>query len=312
METLFGPVPSRRLGRSLGIDVIEPKTCTYDCIYCESGSTTHLTLRKQCKVTVEKVLGDMDRFFEAHPGGADALTFSSAGEPTLYRDLGPLIERIKKKYPDIPLVVLTNGSLLWDDEIRQSLLAADLVMPSLDAVSDSIFQRVNRPHPRLEIGTIIDGIRRFRKEYRGKLHLEVLLVAGVNDDPEELGRIAGVVESIHPDRIELNTVVRPPARDGTLGLDARQMEEAAGFFPSELTQIIGSYARRSMVETDENLESRVLELLLRRPCTAQEMGSSLGVSPADLERVLLRMREMNHIEPCTFGHGEYFVLAGKK
>ncbi len=309
MATLFGPVPSRRLGRSLGIDVIAPKTCTYDCIYCESGSTTHLTLQKQSKVSVEKVLEDLDRFFEVHTGDIDALTFSSAGEPTLYRDLGSLINRIKEKYPDIPLVVLTNGSLLWDENVRKSLLAADRVVPSLDAVSDSIFRKINRPHPHLKIDTILDGIRRFRKEYRGGLHLEILLVAGMNDGPEELGRIAGVVESICPDRVELNTVVRPPAHEGTLGLDARQMAAAARFFPPGMTQIIGSYVRGAILEKDEDLDSRVIELLLRRPCAAREMASSLGVSPVELEEVLLRMRRQGRIEPRMFGQEEFFLTS---
>ncbi len=308
MKAIFGPVPSRRLGRSLGIDVIRPKTCSFDCIYCESGRTTHLTLEKQHEVSVEEVLAELEHFFRDHPDGADALTFSSAGEPTLYRDLGPLIVRIKEKFPELPLVVLTNGSLLWQPEVRQGLLKADRVVPSLDAVTDSVFQQINRPHPQLELPAILRGIETFRKAYQGQLHLEILLAAGLNDQPEELERIARVVKGIGPDRIELNTVVRPPAYEGVRGLSSARMNAAARFFPREITEIIGSYTACSREHSEGDLASRVLQMLRRRPCTGREMADSLSVEPERLDEVLTSLCENARLQCYRFDKKTFYRL----
>ena len=218
MTTIFGPVPSRRLGRSLGIDVIPPKTCSYDCVYCESGPTTHLTVKRQAFIEPERVIQDLLAYFQEHPGGADVLTFSSAGEPTLYEPLGELIREIKRQFRSLPLVVLTNGSLLWDAAVRQALLAADRVVPSLDAVTETVFRNLNRPHPGLDLAVILEGLKAFRRDYRGQFHLEIMLVAGFNDEPEELKKMRPLIDLLNPDRVELNTVVRPPAEPGCRGL----------------------------------------------------------------------------------------------
>lgn len=311
MKTIFGPVPSRRLGRSLGIDVIRPKTCTYDCVYCESGRTTDLTLEQECGVSVRQVLEELEHFFDLHPHGADVLTFSSAGEPTLYEDLGPLITAIKERFPALPLVVLTNGSLLWKREIRERLLLADRVVPSMDAGSESVFRRVNRPHPRLKLDHIVEGMGRFREQYSGSLHLEVLLVAGVNDHPEELEKISRLARQVGPDRVELNTVVRPPAHEKTRGLSVHQMEQAAAFFPRESTEIIGTFEGSFQMRRDENLEDRVLDLLARRPCTVLEMADSLGVNPLDLERVLSGLCRGAVLKRDVFNGKEFYCLSAR-
>ncbi len=228
MSSIFGPVPSRRLGRSLGIDVIPPKTCSFDCIYCESGPTTRLSVTRENFVDLSEILVELSAFLRLHPNATDVLTLSSAGEPTLYTGLGELIAAVKKTHPRFPLIVLTNGSLLWEPEVRRRLLKADRVVPSLDAVTTTVFRKINRPHPSLEPEQIIEGIRAFRMEYKGQLHVEIALVSGVNDSPGELSALAHVIESIRPDKIELNTVVRPPARIGT---GASAMREWRGRLP---------------------------------------------------------------------------------
>ncbi len=151
MSSIFGPVPSRRLGRSLGIDVIPPKTCSFDCIYCESGPTTRLSVTGENFVDPSEILAELSAFFRLHPEATDVLTLSGAGEPTLYAGLGELIAAVKKTYPRFPLIVLTNGSLLWAPEVRRRLLKADRVVPSLDAVTPAVFRNINRPHPSLEL-----------------------------------------------------------------------------------------------------------------------------------------------------------------
>lgn len=305
MKTVFGPVPSRRLGRSLGIDVIPSKTCSYDCVYCESGRTTHLTLKRRVFVPPDRVMADLEDYFKSHPGGADVLTFSSAGEPTLYEPLGELIRDLKKCYPRLPLVVLTNGSLLWDPQVRKNLLSADRVVPSVDAVTRDIFMRVNRPHPDLDLPVILEGMAAFRLEYHGELHVEVMVVAGINDTAEELKAISRVVERLGADEVELNTVVRPPADMETEGLSPAEMAEVSSFFPKEKTRIIGCFQGVRKGDRDMAVGERVLELVKRRPCTASEMAASLGVSAEELEAALDGLLKENRLIRRYFNEREY-------
>jgi len=303
---IFGPVPSRRLGRSLGIDVIPAKTCSFDCIYCESGPTTLLTARRESFADPSEVLRQLDDFFHRFPNGADVITFSSAGEPALYLHLGELIAHISRKYPAFPLIVLTNGSLLWDPAVRKDLLKASRVVPSLDAITPGIFRAINRPHPSLNIPLILEGLRAFRREYKGQLHLEIMLASGVNDSSEELAALARAAEEIAPDRIELNTVVRPPARTGTRGLSNEQMKKAACCFPRELTQIIGVFNASGQDTCMDDLGERILQTIERRPCTISELAASLGVSEDKLEIESRKLERQDKLEMRSFG-GRLFL-----
>lgn len=308
MNHIFGPVPSRRLGRSLGIDVVPAKTCSFDCIYCESGPTTQLSVTRESFADPSEVLAQLDRFFHRFPDSVDVITFSSAGEPTLYLHLGELIAAIRQKYPHIPLTVLTNGSLLWDPQVRRDLLKASLVVPSLDAVTPRIFRMINRPHPSLDLPRILEGLKAFRRDYTGRLHLEIMLAGGVNDGQEELAALARAVNDIGPDRIELNTVVRPPARIGTRGLSTEQMEKAASCFPRELTQVIGAFNASEKETGADNLAERILQTIERRPCTISELATSLGVSEKGLEIESRKLEKHNKLEIRSFA-GKQFLCA---
>jgi wyosine [tRNA(Phe)-imidazoG37] synthetase (radical SAM superfamily) len=309
MTTIFGPVPSRRLGRSLGIDVIPPKTCSYDCVYCESGPTTHLSVKRQAFVAPDQVLRDLLEYFRDYPDSVDVLTFSSAGEPTLYEPLGELIRVIKRHFQSLPLVVLTNGSLLWDSKVREALLAADRVVPSLDAVTEAIFRSLNRPHPSLDLAVILEGLKAFRKDYRGQFHLEIMLVAGFNDHPDELIKMRPIIESLHPDQVELNTVVRPPADPCCRGLASAEMEGVRELFPAGITEIIGRFTGFCGTERDGNIDQRVLDMVRRRPCTVEEMAASLGVPLEDLQRSLTDLTERDQISHHVFDGREYISMA---
>ncbi|MDR3555216.1 MAG: radical SAM protein [Syntrophobacteraceae bacterium] len=306
MKCIFGPVPSRRFGRSLGIDVIAAKTCSFDCIYCESGPTTCLSITRQNFVDCGEVLAELKAFTRADPNFADVLTFSSGGEPTLYEPMGELITAIKKDYPHIPLIVLTNGSLLWKPEVRRGLLKADRVVPSLDAVTAEVFRKINRPHPFLEPEQIVEGIRAFRKDYKGRLHIEVLLVEGVNDGPEELCAIARAVESMTPDTVELNTVVRPPAHAGAKGLSDEAMARAAAFFGSMNVEIIGTFQAHEQESSEENIDQRIIDTVERRPCTEEELAASLGVSAERVRRESAKLQEQGRLTRLSFG-GKTFI-----
>lgn len=306
MNSIFGPVPSRRFGRSLGIDVIPPKTCSFDCIYCESGRTTRLIAAREYFIEPAQILAELRDFFHSHPGGTDVLTFSGAGEPTLYAGLGELIGEVKKAYPRFPLIVLTNGSLLWDPEVRRSLLKADLVIPSLDAATAAVFKKLNRPHPSLELERIIEGIRAFRREYRGRLHIETVLVSGVNDSHEELSALARIIGSIGPDKVELNTVVRPPALAGIRGLTRERMEWAASFFASLNAEIVGAFKCDEQACTDEEVGLRIIETVQRRPCTVAELAASLSVPEQRVELESGKLQEQGKLSRFYFD-GKLFL-----
>ena len=173
MRFIYGPVPSRRLGRSLGVSPIPRKTCTYSCVYCHLGPTTRLTVARESFFPKDEIY---DEIASALPeADADYVTFSGDGEPTLCKDLGWLIRRCKADF-DTPVAVITNGSLLSLPEVREELREADLVMPSLDAGSAGVFRQINRPERSLEFDTVIEGLVAFRNEYPGLIWLEVMLV----------------------------------------------------------------------------------------------------------------------------------------
>lgn len=309
MRYIFGPVPSRRLGRSLGIDVIPPKTCSYDCVYCESGRTTSLIVQRSAFAAPEDVLHDLEDYFRARPNGADVLTFSSAGEPTLYGPLGELIQTIKRRFPGLPLIVLTNGSLLWSPAVRKALLHADRVAPTLSATTEDVFRRIHRPHSSLKISDILEGYRAFRRDFPGQIHLEVMLVKGYNDHPDQWKEIRRLVDMLQPEQVELNTVIRPPADPDICPVSPEEMERALRFFPKDRSRIIGTFKAPCGAEKDEGLARRVVDIVGRRPCTAQEMSSSLAVSLTDVCKAIADLEREKRIIRSSYGGEEYFRLS---
>jgi wyosine [tRNA(Phe)-imidazoG37] synthetase (radical SAM superfamily) len=183
-RNLYGPVPSRRLGRSLGIDLVPSKICTYDCVYCQIGRATVKTLLRKEHIPKEDVLDEVKAFLLEKDSSFDHFSLSGSGEPTLHSEIRFIIEGIKA-LSSVPVAVITNGSLLYDEKVREDLLQADIVLPSLDAVSYEVFMKINRPHPAISAEKVIEGMVAFRKTYKGKIWLEILFCKGVNDSPEE-------------------------------------------------------------------------------------------------------------------------------
>ena len=211
METVFGPVPSRRLGRSLGVNNIPPKHCTYSCVYCQLGRTDHLTVNRRrfydWDFIVREVVNKANRVGLSH---IDYVTFVPDGEPTLDVFLGKEIREIKKKLP-VRVAVITNGSLLWMDDVRSDLQEADWVSVKVDAVTEDIYRRVDRPHPSLRLPAVRGGIEEFSRAYNGVLVTETMLVAGVNDSVSEIEGIARFVEKLNPAKAYIAVPTRPPA-----------------------------------------------------------------------------------------------------
>lgn len=254
MKCLFGPVLSRRLGLSLGVDLLKYKTCNLDCVYCKLGRTSSLTSRRDRFVSPDKVLREIE---SRSKEDFDHLTFAGSGEPTLSSDLREIIRR-SKKIVDVPVAVITNSTLLTSPEVRSEVAEADVVLPSLDAVTKLTFERINRPARNLKIEEIIEGLREFRNEFSGEIWLEVMLVKDVNDTEAE--QIARAVQLIGPDRVQLNTVVRPPA-EPVLPMDESEMMSILGVFDD--AEIIPDWDW----SVPEAQEAKLLEIMANRPWT---------------------------------------------
>jgi len=281
---VYGPVPSRRLGYSLGVDLLPRKRCSFDCVYCQVGRTTRTTVRRRDFYPVAEVLGQV-RAALGSGKTIDCVTLSGTGEPTLYRSLGPLIRRIKTM-TDVPVAVLTNGSLLFRKAVRRGLAEADIVIPTLDAADQAMLDRVNRPNTALRFDRLVRGLKAFRVEFPGRIWLEVMLVKGMNDRPEHLRRLKTLVEALSPDRVQINTVVRPPAEKTAKPLSRAELERARALLGSA-SEIIADFRktdrRRGRALRDED----VLAVLKRRPVTLRDLAASLG-RPAREIRTRLR------------------------
>jgi wyosine [tRNA(Phe)-imidazoG37] synthetase (radical SAM superfamily) len=275
-QYVYGPVPSRRLGRSLGVDLVPFKTCTYDCVYCQLGRTTNKTTERKQYVATKKILAELEQRLAAGDN-PDYITISGSGEPTLNSGIGDLIGKIKG-LTDIPVAVITNGSLLWMREVQDALMAADLILPSLDAGDEHLFRYVNRPHRSIGFNLMVDGIAAFTKRFQGEVWLEVLLLGGVTGIPAEVEKIASIVGRIGPARVQLNTVSRPPAEEFALPVDLDQLERFLRFFPGPVEVISEKKLGKSQpAQAPTATEADILALLRRRPCTFVDVASGLGI-----------------------------------
>ncbi|NPV83518.1 MAG: radical SAM protein, partial [Candidatus Aminicenantes bacterium] len=265
---LYGPVPSRRLGYSLGVDLLPFKTCSLSCVYCQLGRTKKATIRRGQFFSAKQILQEVQEFLKSG-ARVDFITFSGSGEPTLNKSIGWLIRKIKKM-TGVPVAVLTNGTLLSRPEVRKELAAADVVVPSLDAASQEVFEKVNRPHPSLRAEKIIDGLVKFRRQFKGQLWLEILLVRGINDAPAHLKKLKAAVEKINPDKIHLNTVVRPPAESRARPLSPEKMQEIKKFF-GEKAEVVASFRKKEQDRAPENVAQAILSIVRRRPVSLEDL-----------------------------------------
>lgn len=286
---IFGPVPSRRLGRSLGVDLVPYKTCTYDCIYCQLGRTTDQTCERKSYVKASEIIEELKKKLAHLATPPNYITISGSGEPTLNSEIGLIISEIKT-ITEIPLAVLTNGSLLHLEKVRADLANADLVIPSLDAASPQLFKFINRPHHSLHLRQILLGLKKFRSEFSGKIWLEIMFCAGINDDPKEIQRIKETAEWIGPDRVQLNTVIRPPAEEFAYPLSMSQLEKVQRILGNN-TEIIPKFARVEKFPKVCPRDEEILEMLKRRPCPAEEIALALGYDLEVVYQCLHKLRK---------------------
>ena len=302
MAHLFGPVPSRRLGRSLGVDLIPPKTCPYDCIYCEVGPTTCQT-RERFSFQTENIIEELADYLNAPGVRPDVITLAGSGEPTLNLGLGRIIGEIKAM-SHIPVAVLTNGALLYDPEVRRELAAADLVLPSLDAGRAETYAAINRPLPELSFKSLIEGLTAFRREYRGQIWLEIMLLKGLNDTEAELTLLRRGLEKIAPDKIQLNTAVRPVVEVAARPLNQAEMEAAAATLGGPV-EVIASFSRADIAGSPRQ-DDDLVEMLSRRPMTAPDLAQALGLPLMQVEAQLKRLTASGRISHNRYRDDEFY------
>ncbi len=302
---LFGPVPSRRLGRSLGVDLTPFKTCTLNCVFCQLGRTTHQTVARKEYVPVKNVKAEIARWFQ-DGGKTDYITLAGSGEPTLHARFGEVLGFIREQTP-FPAVLLSNGTLFTMPEVRKAACQAKIVKLSLSAWDQDSFEHINRPHARLKFSQMLDGYRAFRDEFQGKLWIEVFLLWGMNSIPCEVEKIAKLVEAIKPNAVHLNTAVRPPAEDFAAPVPRRQMEAMAGFFYPR-AKIIAEYSSNKTAEIAAN-ETTILAMLRRRPCTARQIADVFGMHLNEVAKYLGKLTRTGAVRAQVKNHETYYAAA---
>jgi wyosine [tRNA(Phe)-imidazoG37] synthetase (radical SAM superfamily) len=302
---VYGPVPSRRLGFSLGVDILPYKTCSFDCVYCQLGRTGRKSGRRGRYFSSRDILRQIKEAIAKNPR-IDHITFSGSGEPTLHAGIGDLIRKIKKM-TDIPVVVLTNSSLLTRKLVRQALMAADIVVPSLDAATAASFRRVNRPLPSVRVEDIIAALALFRHEFIGRIWLEVMLVKGINDSPSDIQALKRAIERIQPDKVQLNTVVRPPAEKWAQPLSPRALNKIKKDLGGR-AQVVVDFRSRPGSPAVLDIRRAILSMAERRPVTLEDIISSLGRKEQEIRLHLETLLRWQRISRQKHGGTIYYAL----
>lgn len=279
---VYGPVPSRRLGQSLGVSPIPLKTCTFSCVYCQLGRTNHLTVDREEFYPREEMIQEIRQALDESEGHMDFIAFVGEGEPTLNSSIGWLIQETRRMTKK-GIAVITNGSLLFRKDVREELLDSDVVLPSLDAGNPILFRKVNRPHPSLDFREVLGGLIEFRDSYDGKIWLEIMLVRDLNDSMEALLQLRQAVEKIKPDKVHLNVPIRPPTEAWVRVPGEESLSRARSVFP-EAEEIFdleeGMFGSASLTST----EDAILRIIRRHPMREDQIYRTLrewGVEDAE-------------------------------
>ncbi len=292
-KCVFGPVQSRRLGVSLGIDLLPFKTCSMDCVYCECGATTDLTLARKEFVPTEQVLEELDAKI-ASGIKPDFITFSGAGEPTLHTGIGRIVEHIKAKHSPCKVCLLTNSTTLTDAALAKSLAEVDLIVPSLDGSNQEEFERITRPAKGVSLEAVVEGIASFKRISKAAMWLEIFIVPGINDSLESARRFRDLVARIKPDKVQLNSLDRP-GTEKWVKVPSRESLDAIAAIIGEAAPVesvgcrVNSAAAKAPGVSANELNSSIAEMLLRRPCTVEDVAATLGVPVETAQSHLSRM-----------------------
>jgi wyosine [tRNA(Phe)-imidazoG37] synthetase (radical SAM superfamily) len=295
-QYVFGPVPSRRLGQSLGIDTIPLKTCNWNCVYCQLGRSTPLINQRSEYIPATKILSQTKIALAAHSRDEiDWITFVGSGEPTLHAGIGGLIQEVKKM-TDIPVAVITNGSLLFSPTVRKELMEADAVLPSLDAGTPELYKKINRPHPEIPYETFIEGLIRFQREFQGEYWLEVMLVQGFNDTEEALKSIADKIIDIQPTKVHLSAPTRPPAEKWVKPPDEEAIMRAIAILGDAAvvtTPVSGVFD----LDGGENIIEGIIGIITRHPMSEEQLLNAIEDSQDEVQtEIIHELKESNRVQ----------------
>jgi len=293
---------------SLGIDLVPRKVCSLDCVYCEVGKTTKLTLERKEYIPFGKVISELTHYFENNPD-PDYITFSGSGEPTLNSRIGDVLKFIKEKKPKIPIALLTNGTLFFDPEVRAEINRADVVLPSLDAATNPIFQKINRPVPGFDIEKYLQGLIDFRKEFKGKIWLEIFILPEFNLEQRELKKLEEAIIKINPDSIQLNTLDRPGTVADLHPASREELEGIVQLWNLENVEIISPAAqRKDILSYRSDAEEAIFETISRRPCTIEDLMDILGIHINEINKYLDVLEDEKKIESIRQKRGIFYQV----
>ena len=305
---LFGPVPSRRFGRSLGVDLTPYKTCSLDCVFCQLGRTMNKTVHRLEYVPTDSVLAELGEWLK-RDGQADYITLSGSGEPTLHSGFGKVLEFIRSQ-TTIPAVLLTNGTMLQLREVREAAACANVVKVSLSAWNQASYGWVNRPHKQLPFDQLVKGQKDFRAQFKGQLWMEVFLVAGMNSMPIDVSQIADHAKEIGPDRIQINTAVRPPAEDFAIALSEDRMQSLRHLF-HPTAEIIAEFKAKHANHIQAN-QATIFSMLKRRPCTAEQIADIFGMHLNEVSKYLGKLMRADQIRAQRERATVYYAATDRK
>ena len=308
MKYLFGPVPSRRLGISLGVDLVPLKVCTLNCVYCEVGRTTNLTTERKEYVPIDDVIAELDEYLsENHV--LDYITFSGQGEPTLNSGIEKIIKFVKEKYPQYKLALITNGTLFYDEKLRKEVMDVDMILPSLDAAITNSFIKVDRPCPNLKLDKIIDGLISLRQEFKGQIYLEVFIVPGLNDSEKDITSLKENIVKINPDLVQLNTLDRPGTESWVMAESIDTLKKIANDLSPIKVDIISKYHARTEIDSyNTNVEEFILKTIQRRPCTDSDLKDILNLHINEINKYLSQMLDDGRIVSEESERGTFFRI----
>jgi wyosine [tRNA(Phe)-imidazoG37] synthetase (radical SAM superfamily) len=305
---LFGPVPSRRLGISLGVDLVKHKTCSLDCIYCECGHTTEHTLERKEYIPLRELFSELSDFLSKKPE-LDFITFSGSGEPTLHSGIGEVVKFIKKDFPQYKIALLTNSTFLKDKKLQNDIKEIDIIMPSLDAISENVFQNINKPCAGLQSQDILDGLLDFKSIYKGKMFVELFIVPGVNDDDREIELFKEYFLKLKPELIQLNALDRPAAESWVKKASYERLAKIKETFMPLKVEIIAKFDEGARIFFEkENVEGKILAIISRRPCTKADIASVTGYSLQEIENILKRLTEEEKIISMKEERGIFYQI----
>ena len=306
MKYIFGPVPSRRLGSSLGIEVVPHKICNFDCLYCEVGKTNKLTIKRDRYINIEEMLNEFKIKYTQFQSHIDVITITGAGEPTLNSDLQKIIQEIKK-ISKHPVALLTNSTMIDNKDVQDALMEIDILVPSVDAISIDIVEKLNKPHKKLDWEKVLDALQHFSHKYQGDMFIEILLVKGLNDTYQELSKIAEYINKLKYTKVQLNTVYRPPAYTETKGLADKELLEIMFFFAKKGLKVepVGNFIKEINSPTSSDLVSTITSLLRMRPCTLQDLKLIFSSQKNELEAIL---NSIEKIEKSSYNGELYYMV----